>query len=241
MRYFELVCTAYIKQEIEFAKSFETISKYISYAMAQSGLLDSHNINGFKHYVFGGFRKKGEQPTKIHKSGETYELTIRSLDENFIDKLSLSLCQNINNPHFLIVQTTKKTIPQTFISQLYSATPVIVSVAEGRYWTMQEGGDIMGLQKQLHDNLEKKYQSFYKEPIKAPQNFIQLLEIKNKVPQNIRIHKNGKNITFYGNKFAIVPNEDELSQKLAFVALACGLGEKNSFGGGLVLGRGMQI
>ena len=30
---------------------------------------------------------------------------------------------------------------------------------------------------------------------------------------------------------------DEVSKKLAFVALACGLGEKNSFGGGFCLGK----
>jgi CRISPR-associated endoribonuclease Cas6 len=72
------------------------------------------------------------------------------------------------------------------------------------------------------------------------QNFIQLLEIKNRIPQNIRIIKNDKKVTFFGNKFKIVPHEDEVSQKLAFTALACGLGEKNSYGGGFVLARGMR-
>ena len=30
-------------------------------------------------------------------------------------------------------------------------------------------------------------------------------------------------------------NEDDVSQKLAFIAFTCGLGEKNSFGGGFCL------
>ena len=47
-------------------------------------------------------------------------------------------------------------------------------------------------------------------------------------------------VRFFGNKFRIVPNEDEVSQKLAFVALACGLGEKNSFGGGFCIGGGRR-
>lgn len=42
-------------------------------------------------------------------------------------------------------------------------------------------------------------------------------------------------VRLFGNKFKIVPNEDEVSQKLAFVALACGLGEKQSYGGGFCL------
>lgn len=35
-------------------------------------------------------------------------------------------------------------------------------------------------------------------------------------------------------------NEDKVSQKLAFIALACGLGEKNSFGGVFCLGKGIR-
>ena len=105
---------------------------------------------------------------------------------------------------------------------------------------MQESGDIIQLQKQLHENAEKKYQSFFGESLHVNQNFIQLIEIKNKVPQNILITKEGKSIRFFGNKFRIVPNEDDVSQKLAFVALACGVGEKNSYGAGFMLGKGMK-
>ncbi len=36
MQYFELRCTAYIKEDISFKESFEIISKYISFAMAQN-------------------------------------------------------------------------------------------------------------------------------------------------------------------------------------------------------------
>jgi len=137
----------------------------------------------------------------------------------------------------LVLQTTKKTINQSFISELYSATPVVTTLENGRYWSVQESGDIMLLQKQLHDNLEKKYKSFYGEPLHVKDNFIQLIEIKNRVPQTINMHKENIKVTFFGNKFKIVPNEDELSQKLAFTALACGLGEKNSYGGGFCLGK----
>ena len=54
--------------------------------------------------------------------------------------------------------------------------------------------------------------------------------------------KTGKvsSFRFFGNKFKIIPNEDEVSQKLAFVALGCGLGEKNSFGGGFCISGGKR-
>ena len=202
--------------------------------MAQvESLKELHNQKGFKHYNFGNFYPIEKE--QVYKKGNSYQFTLRSLNEQFIDKLSKTLRANIDNPDFLVVETHKKTIKQFFISELYSATPVIVTVERGLYWSIDKDGDILKLQKQLHDNLEKKYQEFYNEPIKGVQNFIQLLEIKNKYPQSIYMTKNKKDVRFFGNKFRIVPNEDEISQKLAFVALACGLGEKNSFGGGFCL------
>ena len=237
MQYFELKCTAYIKNNIRFENSFELISKYINYSMFHDGLEEVHQKDGFKHYNFGGFMPL--EKDKTYKQGSTYSFTIRSFDKHFIDTLSSTLRQNIDNPNFLIVQTTLKTIKQFFITELYSATPVIVSI-DGKFWTLKDNDDIMQLQKQLHDNLEKKYQSFFNEKLKSLQNFIQLLEVKTKFVQKIEVTKQQKDITFLGNKFKIVPNEDEMSQKLAFTALACGLGEKNSFGGGFCLGRGLR-
>jgi len=236
MKYFELTCTAYIKKDISFKESFELISKYISFSMAQHDeLRELHTKEGFKHYSFGNFYPIEKE--KIYPKGNTYQFVLRSLDQNFIDILTQTLRANINNPNFLVIDTSKRLTKQFFVSELYSITPVIVSIENGFFWTIQKDGDIMKLQKQLHDNLEKKYQSFYGEPIKSKQNFIQLLEIKNRVPQNIQITKNGKSIRLFGNKFRIVPNEDELSQRLAFFALASGLGEKNSFGGGFCIAR----
>ena len=239
MKYYELICTAYLKADIVFEKSFETLSKYITFSMVRGGLETIHKQKGFKHYVFGGLMPI--ETEKLYKKGTTYTFTIRSLDETFINTLSNALRANIDNSDLLVVHTMKKVIKQFFINELYSATPVIISIENDKFWTLQSSGDIIQLQKQLHDNLEKKYQSYFGEELRAPQNFIQLIELKNRVPQNIKIHKEGKKITFFGNKFKIVPNEDEVSQKLAFMALACGLGEKNSYGGGFLLGRGMQL
>ncbi len=241
MKYFELRCTAYLKNDIPFKETFEILSKYISYSMAQDEVLkEFHNTTGFKHYIFGGLLPI--ERDKPYTKGNTYQFTIRSLDESFIDKLSITMRRNIDNPHLLIVEADKRTIKQFFVTELYSATPVIVSIqGSNRFWVKED--DLMMLHKQLQDNLEKKYQDFYGEPIKSHQSFMQLFELKNNRLQTIqtnKTHSDGSYVKFYGNKFRIVPNEDEISQKLAFVALACGLGEKNSFGGGFCLGKGMR-
>ena len=245
MKYFELICTAYLKRDIPFKEGFDIISKYISYSMAQTkDFKELHDRKGYKLYSFGNFYPPESE--QIYKKGQSYKFILRSLDEKFIDTMAINMRENINNPNFLVVEAQKRAVKQFFITELYSATPVIVTTENNLFWTMQKDGDILKLQKQLHDNLEKKYQTYYNEKINTEQNFIQLLEIKNRHPQNIYVNKrdeSGKTTSFrfFGNKFRIVPNEDKASQKLAFTALACGLGEKNSFGGGFCLSRGIGL
>ena len=236
MKYFELTSTVYLKRDIDFKESFEKLARYISFSMAQDDDLKTlHEKIGFKNYCFGGLLPIEEK--KIYFKANSYRFSIRSLDENLIDILSNKLRKNINNPNLQILETVKKSYSQRFIRELYTLTPTIITIDKNLFWTMKKDGDILKLQKQLHDNLEKKYQNFYGKKLEPLQNFIQLLEIKNQKPQTIQITKDGKKICFFGNKFRIIPHEDEISQKLAFVALGAGLGEKNSFGGGFCLGR----
>jgi len=238
MKYFELKCEAYLKKDIIFQESFDAISKYISFSLMRSPLNNFHTRDGFKHYTFGSFYPL--EKSKIYKSGNIYKFTLRSLNEEFINYVSIALRENINNPNFLVLKTTKTVIKQYLISELYSATPVIVTLDRGVYWSVDKSGDILLLQKQLHDNLEKKYKIFFAINLETNHNFIQLLEIKNQKPQSIYFTKDKKSVRLFGNKFKIIPNDDEISQKLAFTALACGLGEKNSFGGGFCLGKGVS-
>jgi len=239
MKYFELTCTAYLKKDISLKESFEAIAKYISFSMAKDLLLkELHFKKGYKFYVFNNFYPIEQD--KIYKKGKNYTFKIRSLHESFIEALSKKLRENINNPNFLVVETHKKEIKEFFIKELYSVTPVITTTQNGFYWTIEKDGDILKLQRLLQDNLEKKYKNFFGEKLEPTQNFIQLLELKNQKPQTIWSSKNGKHFRFFGNKFRIVPNEDKISQKLAFIALGAGLGEKGSYGGGFCIARGVK-
>ena len=66
--------------------------------------------------------------------------------------------------------------------------------------------------------------------------------MKNQKPQSIYFktinNKKEKIVRLIGNKLKIIPNKDETSQKLAFLSLAVGLGEKSGLGGGFCFGRG---
>jgi CRISPR-associated endoribonuclease Cas6 len=249
MKIFELRCIAYLKKDITFDVSFDCISKLINYTICQKEeYVLKHNKNVFNNYCFGSFMPI--QKDKLYKKGNTYDFTIRTIDEKFALELVNLLRANINNPFLQIIQIERKDIKPFFISELYSATPVIMSLkkedisSHQLFWTLDKSGDIIELQNQLQDNLLKKYEEFFGEKLKVNQNFIQLLEIKNQKPQSIYFtttkNEIQKRVRLLGNKFRIVPNEDEIAQKLAFLTLGVGLGEKSSYGGGFCIAKGLK-
>ena len=216
MTIFELKCEAYLKNFIELKESFDILSKYINFSIYQSKELDLENI-------------------------------IRSINKVLIEELEYLLCKNINNSYLQVVSTQKKEIKQYFIKELYSATPVIITDRKDErgkqlFWSLYYNGDILSLQKKLQNNLEKKLKYFYQEELVDSKNFIQEIELKNQKPQSIYFKttkdKKERIIRLLGNKLRIVPNSDDISQKLAFLSLAVGLGEKSSLGGGFCLGKG---
>ncbi|WP_419677596.1 CRISPR-associated endoribonuclease Cas6 [Aliarcobacter lanthieri] len=244
MKIFELKCITYLKQDVVFEDSFDVISKYINFSICQKDeYLEKHNKNMFNNFCFGSFFPI--EKDKLYKKGNTYYFTFRTIDEKFARELINLLRENINNTFLQIIQVEKKEKKQFFISELYSATPVVMSIKKKDlqdrqlFWTLEKSGDIIELQNQLQDNLLKKYEEFFGEKLIPTQNFIQLLEIKNHKPQYI-FFKTTKNeiqrkVALIGNKFRIVPNEDEISQKLAFLSLGVGLGEKISYGAGFLI------
>ena len=246
MKIFELKCNAYLKINIELKDSFDVLAKFINFAIYQNDIFEyKQNNNYIKNYCFGNFYPT--ESDRIYKQDTVYEFVIRSIDEEFINKIQKAFLENTNNNFLQVLDSEKKEIEQFFIKELYSATPVIVTDKideSGRqiYWSLDYNGDIISLQKQLQKNLAKKFKQFYPEDSKVSNNFIQEIEIKNQKPQSIYFKKfrNKKEqlIRLIGNKFAIIPKEDDLSQKLAFLSLGVGLGEKSSLGGGFCLSRG---
>jgi CRISPR-associated endoribonuclease Cas6 len=245
MKIFELKCEAYLKSDIDLKNSFDVLSKFINHSIYKNEICEQNDKNNhIKNYCFGNFYPT--ESDRIYKKNRVYGFVIRSINEDFIDALSGSLKQNINNSFISILKITKKQIEQFFIKELYTVTPVIVTDKideSGRqlYWSLDYNGDMIALQKQLQNNLKRKLKQFYPEDIEVSNNFIHEIEIKNQKPQSIyfKKFKNSKEqlIRLIGNKFAIIPKSDDLSQKLAFLSLGVGLGEKSSLGGGFCLSR----
>jgi len=242
---FELKCEAYIKEDIELKDSFDILSKYISSSMHLNKKYGEIVKSYIKDYCFGNFYPI--EKDRIYKKGKTYKFVIRSINEELIDCLEFLFFKNLTNTFLQVINCEKKEIKQFFISELYSATPVIVSDKRDEkgkqlFWSLHYNGDMEALENRLHNNLEKKLRYFYSEELKESKSFIQEIELKNQKPQSIYFktinNKKERIVRLIGNKLRIIPNKDEASQKLAFLSLAVGLGEKSGLGGGFCLSRG---
>jgi CRISPR-associated endoribonuclease Cas6 len=222
MHYFELTVTSYLLKDVAFNEVNEKISQLINKVMlADRDLAIKHEENKYKNYVFDSLYPR--EKDKIYKAGKIYVFRIRSLEEYFITKTK-ELFPQVTTDYFKVIAGEIKKYEQRPIKELYTVTPALATI-NNHFWVF--GDDIMALQDRIQVNLLKKYRDFFGEDIKKEGSFIQYIEMKNKKP----IAFNYKNIQLIGNKFIIRVSEDDLSQKLAFLALGVGLLEKNATNG----------
>ncbi|MBW9158407.1 MULTISPECIES: CRISPR-associated endoribonuclease Cas6 [Clostridium] len=222
MEYAGLTITACLLQDVYFTKAGEVIGQVINKASYMDNqLAEKHVRNEYKNYCFDLLYPL--ESDKTYKRGRIYVFRIRSLEENFIVKLKL-LLPKVQSDFMKIIAIEQNNIKQKHIIELYTVTPALVTV-DNKHWLPQD--NFMLLQQRFQMNLEKKYKAYYGEALNVKQSFIQHIEILNHKPMSF-FYKNTK---LLANKFKIIPNDDIISQKLAFVAEATGIGEKSSAAG----------
>lgn len=221
MEFWEAIVTVMLKKDIYFEDCGYIIGKNINKSMLlDKELKEVHPKKQYKNYVFNSFYPI--ERDKYYKEDRLYIFRIRGLDEKFIDKIENCLC-NLKSEDFNIISTSKKEIKKKIIKELYTQTPLIVTV-DDRPW-LQNGGDLDLFKRRLEDNLEKKYKSFFNEDIDVKGKFIKSIEFKNRKPMHYNYKKG---IKLLANKVSIQIEDNEEAQKVAFLARAIGLGEKNS-------------
>ncbi len=225
--------TILLKRDIYLPNLIETLSREnINQAIdAFPKTKQMHRQKGFKPYCIGAIHPI--EKDKVYKKGREYRLPIVSFSQELLFDVLMAL-MNYKGLDFDIKNSDIKKLNYAYIDKLISKTPAVLSLPEKvndkvMYWDI-ERGDIDRLQKQIKDNLEKKHKQFFGKEIKAPADFINLFAIKNQKPIFVN-YKGGKIV---GNKFQLGINSDEVSQKLASLALSVGLLEKNSLGFGYV-------
>jgi CRISPR-associated endoribonuclease Cas6 len=220
MHYFELTVTSYLLKDVAFNEVNEKISQLINKVMlADRDLAIKHEENKYKNYVFDSLYPR--EKDKIYKAGKIYVFRIRSLEEYFITNIK-ELLSEITTDYFKVISSEITQIKQRTIKELYTVTPALATIGKNIYWV--PGDDLKLLVERMNVNLFKKYKKFFGISLNEEQLFFDKIKILNKKPFVYKY----KNTNLFGNKFKIAINDDEISQKLAFLTLGVGLLEKNS-------------
>lgn len=224
MKFYELIATIFLKKDTHFSQSSELIGKNISNLMLNDNDLRKYHKEKIYKYVFTNLypvEKDG-----VYKKDRVYILNLRCFNENYILKIKKCM-ENYESSDLRIISADIKEINQKHINFLETITPAIVTI-DSKPWLPNE--DILLLVKRLHANAEKKFKFFFNEEIGEVEDyFIEKLKILNRKPT----YYSYKGIKLLSNKFKIKVNDDDKSQKLAFIVLGGGLAEKNS-----ILGAG---
>ena len=221
MEYSQLDISVSLKTPIHFQKSPEAISKLISSALIKSGY-ESHNEKKPKNYVFSNLGKANEKGY-FEKHGQ---ISFRTFKKEMVKKVYDSLMFYEDNI-FKIENIGFKRVEYKPVKTIVTLNPVFVVLKSGIFWTFNKTGEMISLFDAIAKNLVRKYETSFDDKIEKKW-FSEYVQVINNKPFTYYY----KGVKFFGYKFYIHPKDDEISQKLAFTAIATGLGHKNSSVGG---------
>lgn len=225
MKVWELSLKVYLKKDIPMEESQMEISKIIDQCLSKDEeLLNFHSNNQYKNYTFSSFYPI--EKNKIYLAGKIYSVTIRTVDEGITTYFQKFL-DNESSEVLKAITLETKIIPKKYIERIYSITPIIINTENG-YWRTSESVEIF--EKRLIENLIKKYNSFTKQKIDEDFDLFTFMKFDNQKP----IATKYKDIQLLGDKITLNVAENDLAQKLAYLALGTGVMEKNARGFGFV-------
>ncbi|MCB2312909.1 hypothetical protein [Clostridium tagluense] len=226
MQYYQVKLTLNLKKDLYFDEVTEKLSILFNKSMLYNEYLKSiHKVNVYKLYVFEGLSPF--EKDKTYKKGSLYMTRLRCIDEFMAEAFRVSL-KNTTTNEFDVLGIEVESIKLNTINKIFNVTPAI-AIIDGEVWTNKM--DIEVIKNSINSNLLKKLKMINGIDCVLEHDMIKTIEVKNNKPIAFK-YKNNK---LLGNKFEIKIKEDELSQIMAYVAMATGLLEKNSLGYGYCL------
>ena len=225
LKVYQVKIKLYMLKDIPYEDVQSAICRFIDMGFAKNTeLLEFHNVNEFKNYCFDSLYPI--EMDRVYKKDHIYTITIRTIDKS-LAKFFYEALANHYNKDFKGLTSEIKVIPKKRIEKLYCITPAILKT-EGGYWKNTMALD--DFERRLKENLIKKYNTFMDEKIDEDFQLYKSIEFKNLKP----IVAKYKNIKILGDKLNIYIDDDEISQKLAYMCLGTGVLEMNSRGLGFV-------
>ncbi|BDR86764.1 hypothetical protein [Clostridium tetani] len=229
MNYYQLKIKVKLETDINYIEAPYLIGTFINNCMLKNSTLKNiHNKKIYK-YVYDSFYPI--ERDGMYKKNKYYNIQIRTFNLNLINKLAIALYSHKYNG-ISTVNIDLEFIEPTKINELYTVKPSIVTI--GRQPWIKNKYSIDILADSLNANLEKKYNQIFNHKLENNKSFMKEIKIINRIPIKYKY----KNIMLLGNKYKIIVNKDEISQKKASIALGMGLGEKgSSLGAGFCIYR----
>ena len=184
-----------------------------------------HSENRYKGYSFCAPYPLSEGG--YYREHQVYQILIRTVLPDLADYLAKSLPEYEDVCMKGLICEMKE-IQKFHVSSMYSITPVIVKGEKNQYW--RDNMDFLEFERQIKNNLIKKYKAFYQEELEENFELYSYIELKNRMPIKICYKK----IHLLGGKVQLQITEHPSAQKLAFMAYAAGIGTMNQRGYGFV-------
>lgn len=233
LKVYEMRLKIYLLQDISQEQTYAVFANYIDSCLAKNeSLLELHETNCYKQYCFDQpypLEKDG-----IYKEGKVYTIRVRTVSDKLAQYFADYLANHYN--HQIKGLTVKITIiPQKFISQIFSITPVVIK-CDGTESDRQVKGywkkciSFEQYEERLKSNLIKKYNRLTGEKMNEDFDLYRQIELKNHKP--IAVPYKGRKLL--GDKVWLQAAENEQAQALLYMALGTGLGEMNARGCGFM-------
>lgn len=222
LKLIEIDLTLKLKENIGYKQLPEKIAKGINYYfLINKKLKELHERNEFKFYSVGTLLPI--EKDKLYRKDKCYNLTLRFMNPSVLNDFYKGL-STIENPIFSILSRSFTVInepKEEKIEYIETLTPAVISYNNKNLDVYNMDLDLV--KKRATSNINRKYATL-KHLDNIHYDFIEDVELLNR-KSIVFDYKNG---CIIANKYRFKIKEDELSQKLAFIALSIGILEKNS-------------
>lgn len=221
----------YITKDIPVEEIRGEVSEFLdSGLVVNPQFAELHKENRYKYYSYDSLYPI--EKDKVYKKERIYTLTIRTLDANLAKYFS-EYVVNTYTDKLKGLTAQVRIIPKKHIDVMYTLTPAILKCDSG-YW--KDEMTVEQYEERLKVNLIKKWNEFQGEKIQEDFELFTGVEFLSKCP----VASKYKGIKLLGDKIRIHVADNEMAQKLAYMALGTGVLEMNSRGFGFVNYRWLQ-
>lgn len=225
MKIFEFRLKVYMLKRVEKAGMLEQISKLVDSCLVKGGLKTLHEENVVKFYSFNGFYPV--ERSGVYDEGMVYTVTLRTVSEKVgqVFKSGLAMQQS---GCLKALTLSERVIMQKPLEKIFSLTPLLVKFDEEGYWRGRHS--VEEFEERLKVGLVKKYNRLFDTKLEEDFEWYTSLKIDNQKP----IGSHYKEIQLLGDKVTLEVAQNEVAQKLAWMAVGTGMGEMNARGFGFM-------